>query len=219
MFTWLRCALSIALAVGPLGVLFCAPVCSTWVWMNRSTSCRSLHSPCGREGLECVRLANQQVARVCLLALLMCITGRAFILEQPGSSLLFAHPSFQSLCRICGIHSVRFFMGWYKAPSPKPTILYSNSANLLQGFRAGGMPKTTKQLVKKYRDSAGRLRVVGKTALKFSQVYPKAFGQKIAKNLRAYQKLRRAQNSEPLAPAIISVQTTFISCNIKAKTF
>ena len=103
-----------------------------------------------------------------------------------------SHLRWQYLTTVTTVHSVRFYMGHYGAKSPKPTVLYSNRAELLQQF-ATGKPATTERLCKKYVDHAGKKRVVGKTQLKSSQKYAKEFGFKISANYRRYRDLINQQ--------------------------
>jgi hypothetical protein len=172
------------------GVLFAAPVCSSWVWMNRGSSGRSLAEPLGFEHRPHVQEGNLQVARLVLLLLLCHCFDIGWVVEQPGSSLLHAHPRFEMLCRMITVYEVRFQMGHYGSASQKPTILYSNSETLLQGMKNGAAPRG-QPLVKKYVDKSGIKRVIGNTQLKWSQTYPKRFGSKMAQNYKIYQERKR----------------------------
>jgi hypothetical protein len=82
-------------------------------------------------------------------------------------------------------------MGHYGALSPKATVLNASAPELLEGFQTGRPPPAKVALMKKYVDSNGVQRCVGKTALKQSQKYPQKFGFKIAGNLRRYKELMR----------------------------
>ena len=113
------------------------------------------------------------------------------MIEQPSSSLMSSHPRFQNLVQRTRVFSVRFWMGHYGALSPKATILYASAPELLEGFETGRPPPAKVALMKKYIDSNGKQRCVGKTALKQSQKYPRQFGFKIAGNLRRYKELMR----------------------------
>jgi len=71
-------------------------VCSSWVWMSRSTT--------GRNGLnvlgnvtESTMNGNRMVSRVVLLFMLASARGAACFLEQPVTSLMYLHERFQEL--------------------------------------------------------------------------------------------------------------------------
>ena len=72
--------------------------CSTWVSISRPTTLRSFFAPLGNRELQCVENGNCMAARLALVCLLvMALSGR-FVVEQPGSSLLWRHPRLQWLC-------------------------------------------------------------------------------------------------------------------------
>ena len=77
------------------GLLFAAPVCSSWVWMSRAF--RSKEHPLGDERVECVRQGNLQVARLVLVLLYASFLGCTWIVEQPMSSLMWNHPRVEWL--------------------------------------------------------------------------------------------------------------------------
>ncbi|CAE7735215.1 unnamed protein product [Symbiodinium necroappetens] len=86
------------------GLNFEAPVCSTWVWVNRATSGRSRAYPLGDMTREQVRAANKMVARTCIYLLVLSSLRLPWCIEQP----------------------VYMFMGAYGGDSLKPTFIYSN---------------------------------------------------------------------------------------------
>ena len=74
------------------------------------------------------------------------------------------------------MHRIFVRMGDFGAPSPKPTVLYSNSewVGQLTTFRAVA-PARRAALVRRYIDQLGQLRVVGTKWLKGSQCAPLIF--------------------------------------------
>ena len=87
------------------------PVCSSWGWVNRGTSKRSLGRPLGNMTVNRrVFDANVMVSRVVLLMWLMAAIGICFVIEQPANSLLEAHPRFQHLMKEHAIYKKRIEM-------------------------------------------------------------------------------------------------------------
>ncbi|CAE7781920.1 unnamed protein product, partial [Symbiodinium pilosum] len=58
------------------------PVCSSWIWINRSTSKRSKAAPLGDESLFTVQQANQMVSRTILAMLVNLWYGGDILLEE-----------------------------------------------------------------------------------------------------------------------------------------
>ena len=84
-FIW---AIELCFKCRPGGFAHFAPVCSSWVWMSRSSTKRSDCSPMGNEGFHNVSLANKMVSRVVLLILLLHRRGCWVVVEQPSSSFM-----------------------------------------------------------------------------------------------------------------------------------
>ena len=80
-----------------------APVCSSFVWINRATSQRSDHAPLGDITKECVRNANLMASRVIALLYLAAAAQIFWILEQPSSSLFEHLPRFQQLLGVISV--------------------------------------------------------------------------------------------------------------------
>ena len=108
--------------------------------MNSGTHTRSLCFPLGWRGdLDYVELGNVLGARSAVLALLAWAVGGFPILEQPLRSVMTALPSWQS---VLGYFSEAEKKGWvgqglklskinmasFRAPTLKPTALYSTEA-------------------------------------------------------------------------------------------
>lgn len=67
---------------------FWAPVCSTWVWMSRSSTWRRIWRPLGNESFATVRNANIMVSRVALCLHILAIRCVIWAVEQPLTSVL-----------------------------------------------------------------------------------------------------------------------------------
>ena len=65
-----------------------ATVCSSWVWVCRATTKRSLLNPHGDTRHAFVAEGNVMVARMVVLILVGLALGQQWILEQPSSSIM-----------------------------------------------------------------------------------------------------------------------------------
>ena len=146
-----------------------APVCSSWVWLNRGTSGRSELTPLGNETVPSVRFANLVVSRVALLLYILSSKCVFWILEQPVSSLMEHYPRFQDFARRNQVFKHYIEMQNYGAPTMKPTWLCSNMPfiNDIDMFKE---ERTTSllALVSKTTDVHGCVRVSGNNNLKQS---------------------------------------------------
>ena len=88
-----------------------APVCSSYVWVNRGTSRRCISCPLGNIRRTYIKLANVMVSRVALMLLLMYVKGILVILEQPQGSTLELHPRIQWLAKTIGMFRASISMG------------------------------------------------------------------------------------------------------------
>lgn len=77
------------------GIVLMAPVCSSWSWMSRFSTQRSIIEPLGNDTSESVAAGNLMVSRMVLLMSLIVARGSIFIIEQPQGSIMLQHPRFQ----------------------------------------------------------------------------------------------------------------------------
>jgi hypothetical protein len=138
------CVVSLVLSLDPIqGFLWLATVCSSWVWMSRGSTGRSMEFPLG---IPCLSTdnGNKMVARCALLMLLAIAMGSAWCLEQPMTSLMAMHPALQWLKERAGCLSnaawfeVKTYMGAFEADTRKPSILYGNRRMVLSLARSLG---------------------------------------------------------------------------------
>ena len=178
-------ALMMLLRLKSTGLLWLAPVCSSWIWMNLGTSKRNKIAIFGDQTHNYVRAANLQVARVCLLLEWACAMGQHWGLEQPISSLLEFHPRFQDLLAKYIIHIFTVELGAYGADSLKRIKVYTNVAWLAElGERVvprGSTFLKAGTVAIKYLDTNGDLKVKGGPDLRATQAYPAQFGMSIAR--------------------------------------
>ena len=121
------CALLDA-AVG--GLLHCAPVCSSFVWINSSQHQRGPSLPLGDMSHGHVRDGNLLLERCVLLCVAAFHLGQTFLLEQPRNSQLQLHPCFQMLISHLASHETTLLrnslsLGEFGGESEKPLWLYS----------------------------------------------------------------------------------------------
>lgn len=94
-------ALRLVLRLRVGGLLWAGTPCSSWVYMNRGTSCRTASEPLGNQSQPSVRRSNIMVARVALLFMVAAARHAAWACEQPMSSLMDKHPRLQQLRSLC----------------------------------------------------------------------------------------------------------------------
>ena len=191
-----------------------ATVCSTWVWMSRSSTYRSLRNVMGDVKLACVREANQQVARMTLLSLLALSRGATWALEQPASSLMNRTPHLkmlQNLNPLCALGDWSEWyteMGAYGACTKKPTKIWS-FGSVFKGlqkfvdkskFKARRTPATVKQ------GKRGKKQVTGTSDLKLTQAYTPSFGRQVQRCWESGHELSHERfNDEDDAPTDIEI--------------
>ena len=196
-------AIMMLLRLEARGLLWLAPVCSSWVWMNLGTSKRNKIAIFGDCDYHYVRAANLQVARVCLLLEWACAMGIYWALEQPISSLLEFHPRYQALLAKHLVYVFTVELGAYGANSLKRIKIYTNAKWLCE-LGTATVPRGTTFLNSgtvaiKYVDSKGETKVKGGPDLRATQAYPPRFGIAIA--------ALYAQNARPAEHASACTET------------
>ncbi|CAL1128905.1 unnamed protein product [Cladocopium goreaui] len=175
--------------------------CSSFCKMNVGTSARSACAAIGWEPYESVSLGNMLLERSCLLIYLATCLGGVWSLEQPAGALTEYYPAFRETVQNifeCGgptaVQCVRWWMGHYKAPTPKRHYAYSNSPaikridkGVLQGWKQKGKAKN--KPVEHYVDSKGRKRI-----------YPVPFAREVCDLMELMKKTRLGQ---PELPAVL----------------
>ena len=177
-----------------------ATVCSTWVWISRSSTKRSVTCPLSEKPTECVKQANKMVGRCTLLMILVMALEGIWILEQPSSSLMCLHPRLKafknrieerSLVARCWWHC-HTWMGMYGGESPKATRLWSCSPLVMKLHRKldrslDWAPEVTASIAPDGGVTGNR------DAMKESQAYPEAYGKAVG---QLVSESRRDQNDD-----------------------
>ena len=181
-------AIRYALALGALGLMWQAPVCSSWVWCNRGTSARTYDKPLGDTTLPSVVRGNVMVFRCMMLALVAQLKGAVVTVEQPTSSLMSCHPAFAWFNK-CGallpglfpLLRYHMWMGMYGGGSPKSTVLWSSAryTKLLKIKLDSKRVWPDVRNVSKIYWNNGKRRMMGGSKLKSTQAYPVQFGLRL----------------------------------------
>lgn len=154
-----------------------APVCSSWVWVSRSSTGRSAARPAGKTSCPSVQEGNLMVKQTVAVLLVAFLRGAFVYVEQPCSSLMSLYEPMKSFIILIARQRCRVTLGAYGADSAKPIYIYTNDSNVDRFQKA--VPKGTefKQLC--YKDASGSITGI-KGVLKASQAYPEDFGKAVA---------------------------------------
>ena len=116
------------------------------------------------------------VSRVCLILYLLMAKNIFYIYEQPGSSLLWAHPRMDEFLRVCDAFRGWTWMGAFGHGSPKGTTLWSSRASVKKLCRALPDRVWENDMTRKTVLSSGAISVSGGKDLKASQAYTPEYG-------------------------------------------
>ncbi len=169
------------------GLAWFATVCSTWVWMSRSSTGRSETNVMGNRNSQAVMKANIMTTRCALLILLACAKSSAWVLEQPSTSLMTRHPALQWVQELCVKHpslmqwvEVSTWMGQFGGGSAKHLTLCSNRQWLFALSRPKPGPMCSEPgVVSKKPRADGSVAINGGPALKATQTYTAEFGEAV----------------------------------------
>jgi hypothetical protein len=193
-------ALRLALSCDDLAQNSNGPVCSSFVWVSRASTGRSVWNPLGNARCASAVMGNEMVSRLMLILLIMKAKGCFVITEQPKESLMESHPRFVWFNKRVPMFRKYVAMKWYGAPSLKGTWLYSWHKDVLNTIDAADYlrPNTEQsvKLVTESIDASGRRRVHGGKTLKSSQAYPPAYGAAVAAIHQKHKASLRASHSD-----------------------
>ena len=177
-------ALALILKILNHGMLWAAPVCSSWVWVSRSRTQRSVTAPAGNIKHLSVRTANRMVDLTCLLIIIAFARGCEVYLEQPCSSVMAHYEPTRALFAWCCMHKLPTSLGNFGAESTKPINIWTSDSSKRVHFLikhgGSGPARGAKRVALCTRDSEGRVSGI-KSALKSSQHYPQEFGNVVAR--------------------------------------
>jgi hypothetical protein len=119
------------------GLMFIAAQCSSWVWLSRATSERTISNPAGNPERAFVKLGNLLNDRCSLVCYIAHQIGVKWVIEQPTSSMFFVTPGMSAICKHVQAARVHLFMGDFGHPARKGTVLVG-TAGWLANFKAAG---------------------------------------------------------------------------------
>ena len=133
----------------PNGLLFAAPVCSTWVFMSRGSTGRDLALAGHWKSSRSVMAANAMAARVASLCHFAASAGSHFVVEQPATTVMYSYKPCMALRSLYRSHmAVGSVLGagrlWPYPPAtlvlgPFPECVMEASSPKILGARS---PKT-----------------------------------------------------------------------------
>ena len=88
---YVKC-LSLVLRIVKHGLLYGGVPCASFIFMSLATHQRSATNPLGRQDLPFVAEGNTLLARYCLMAIVAIARGVAWLIENPGRTLVHLHP-------------------------------------------------------------------------------------------------------------------------------
>ena len=110
------------------GLAFFACQCSSWVWMSRHSTKRSMSNPTGNCQAPSVIAGNLLNNRCALLSILCHLAGSVWVVEQPGSSLFFDTSDMKGVIAYCKAVFCKFKMNIFRHPTDKDTLLVGTAA-------------------------------------------------------------------------------------------
>ena len=206
-------ALAACQRLRPDGVLFAAPVCSTWVFMSRATTERDITLAGAWASSAHVKAHNAMAARVAALCHFAASAGCHFVVEQPSTSVMFSYRPWLELRTAWAVHQIRFPMAAYGGASLKPSWLIGTApwlerlrARLTHADRAFLMtPQVSTATVTE--DGFGRKRATGSSELKGTQAYPLQFGAALAVEFDRFTKAAAASAAHSAQSGPMEVYT------------
>ena len=155
-------------------------VCSSWVFMSRPQTKRSLnqHVPAriwGDESRELVASGNDFAIKVTFMCSLGLLCRVNFIIEQPLSSILSHFPCVERLLSLPSVMTTSTFLGNFGAASQKP-VKFWHTASWVKQMKTGRPANLADFVSLVRRGPNGRVTGILKE-MKQSQAYPVQFGR------------------------------------------
>ena len=174
--------LALALALAPGGLLWLAPTCSSWVWINSGTHMRNFVTWAGNTDHAYIRSANKMVSRCALLIWIVTLRGGSWALEQPRSSVLEAHDRLQEIFRKTKVFWSCACMGAFRGTSLKPLQFWSSATWIgeLSKYKVKNKTLRKSQTYKRYMNKRGWAVDGNLGALRDTQSYTRRFGRVVA---------------------------------------
>lgn len=192
-------ALMRRLKIAGLGWL--ATVCSSFVWISRASTKRTVASPRGSPSSASAIMGNRMCARSALLFLFCTAKQGWAVIEQPISSVLASHPAARFLQDLadafswCGWHVANSYMGAFGGATPKMHRFFSNHRLVhalsrdrpsLSSFGSASRDVTR---VDEVVNSEGRIvkrKITGAPGLKGTENYSDEFGEAVVQTWESF---------------------------------
>lgn len=95
-------ALQAVLEIKEGGLLWMAPVCSSWVFMNSANCRRTVKNPAGRAGYEPVKQGNHMASIAAFLYAVAMLRKVRPVIEQPAGSIMFRFKPIETVFNAFG---------------------------------------------------------------------------------------------------------------------
>ena len=171
--------------------------CCSWICTNLGTSGRSELNPEGRQRYASVDTANVQANRLALLFLFCLISGIAWLVEQPLSSLLMLMPRLAKILLSIKHIFLTTYLGAFGGDTLKPIKLWGTETwmyrlrrdikDIPTKEREAMMERSKANVVEGVNDK-GEKTWTGTEMLTETQTYPQEFGETVASLYKRYQK-------------------------------
>lgn len=179
------------------GVYWAAPPCSTWIWLSRSTTGRSLTRPRGSRIWKKVRRANRLIRRLLYICEYLFQKKVHYVIENPVSSLVWSYRPMEEMLKRHNAFSVSVPLGAYGGPLEKRVTLYTTCpwiqelGTTLDPTRRERLARIKShfniEIVKKHRDKVtGKVKVAGGRHLASTAAYPIGLGLKVGSLLQKH---------------------------------
>lgn len=176
--------MQLILRIGKGGHVHLGTPCSSWIFLARSQSRRSLLQPQGPPAPQCRPSLQRYLKDHNALAditgsvvRMACALGLTYSVEQPRSSLLWSYPPVLAALAATTARNIPFFMSAFQGDSPKPLSMRGNAPWLVVFKEVAENLHRRVGLPEKRLATRAAAYVTGRRAeLKRSSAYTAAFG-------------------------------------------
>ena len=180
-------------------------VCTTWIWISRSTYGRSNAWPQGDLTKKKVRQGNKMVSREMILTLVLACKAAHQFIEAPASTIMHKYITFKAVIRFLKLGCSKHWLGNYGAESPKPVKIWSTVpylSDLEKPLDRSQMSKSQHGAITKitYKKN-GKKMVAGGPGLRHTQTYPERWGKAIFQKYSEHKCLN--DNPEPVPVELV----------------
>ena len=192
-------------------------VCSSWVWLTRSVTKRTLWNILGDPCNKFTQDGNLMVSRMCVLVIFMLSKFCPYLLEQPGTSIMRHHPRMEFveaaalalkallaeeelLEEDTGLEELTTWMAAFGAQTAKRSLMITSHGKIIDPLhrrltrdqlrRLEGEDTTDERIV--VENGIVKRKVTGrKHLIRGTEVYPKGYGQAVCSSYLRWRSLPR----------------------------